>query len=88
MHTEFEVRLLEIDSKKMIKKLEKLNAKLIFDALQRRYVYDFKPKVDSKWIRLRTNGIKSTLTIKNVATSNIDGTQELEIEVDILIGVI
>ena len=82
MHTEYEVRVLEIDSKKMIKKLEKLNANLVFDSLQRRYVYDFKPKVESKWIRLRTNGEKTTLAIKNVATSEIDGTQELEIEVD------
>lgn len=82
MHTEYEVRVLEIDSKKIIDKLNKLHAKLIFDAVQRRYVYDLKPKVESKWVRLRTNGIKSTLAIKNVATSEIDGTQELEIEVD------
>ena len=82
MHTEYEVRVLEIDSKKIINKLNKLHAKLIFDALQRRYVYDFKPISDSKWIRLRTNGIKTTLAIKNVASSNIDCTQELEIEVD------
>ena len=82
MHTEYEIRVLEIDTKKMIKKLDELHAKKIFDSIQRRYVYDFKPKVDNKWIRLRTNGIKTTLTIKNVATSNIDGTQELEIVVD------
>ena len=44
--------------------------------------YDFIPRVDGKWIRLRTNGIKSTLTIKNLVSSEIDGTQELEIEVD------
>lgn len=82
MHTEYEVRILEIDPKEMVEKLEKLHATLIFDAMQKRYVYDFKPKVDSKWIRLRTNGEKTTLAIKNVATSKIDGTQELEIEVD------
>jgi adenylate cyclase class 2 len=82
MHTEYEVRILEIDSKRMIEKLESLHAKLLFDAVQRRYVYDFKPAEKNRWIRLRTNGEKSTLTIKNVATSNIDGTQELEIVVD------
>ena len=50
--------------------------------MQRRYVYDFIPKVDGKWIRLRTNGDKTTLTIKNIVSSEIDGTQELEIVVD------
>ena len=50
--------------------------------MQRRYVYDFIPKLDGKWIRLRTNGLKTTLTIKNIVSSSIDGTQELEIEVD------
>ncbi len=82
MHTEYEVRILEIDSKDIIKKLESLHAQFEFDSLQKRYVYDFKPKSPSKWIRLRTNGDVSTLTIKNLVSSKIDGTQELEIEVD------
>jgi len=82
MHTEYEVRILEIDVDKVIEKLESLNATKEWDCVQKRYVYDFIPKVDSKWIRLRTNGHKTTLTIKNVVTSEIDGTQELEVEVD------
>ena len=82
MHTEYEVRVLEIDIEKVKKKLEKVGATFEWDLLQRRFVYDFIPKVDGKWIRLRTNGEKSTLTIKNVVTSKIDGTQELEIQVD------
>ena len=82
MHTEYEVRILEIDVDSIKKKLEEVGAILEWDRVQKRYVYDFIPKVDSKWIRLRTNGIKSTLTIKNLVTSKIDGTRELEIEVD------
>ena len=82
MHTEYEVRILEINKEEIIKKLEELNAKFSWEALQQRYVYDFNPKEKGRWIRLRTNGKKSTLTIKNIATSKIDGTQELEIEVD------
>ena len=82
MHTEYEVRILEIDVEKVIQKLESLSATFEWDLLQRRYVYDFIPKVDGKWIRLRTNGKKTTLTIKNLVSSEIDGTQELEIEVD------
>ena len=82
MHTEYEVRVLEIDREELVKKLEELGAKAEWDRVQKRYVYDFIPKVDSKWIRLRTNGVKTTLTIKNLVSSRIDGTQELEIEVD------
>lgn len=82
MHTEFEVRFLEIDVDKIKKKLDELEAELQWDLLQKRYVYNFIPKVDGKWIRLRTNGDKTTLTIKNLVSSEIDGTQELEIEVD------
>lgn len=82
MHTEYEVRILEIDVEKVLEKLDHLNATKEWDYIQKRYVYDFIPKVDNKWIRLRTNGVKTTLTIKNVVSSEIDGTQELEIEVD------
>lgn len=82
MHTEYEVRILEIDVDSIKKKLDSVGATFEWDRVQRRYVYDFIPKVDSKWIRLRTNGIKSTLTIKDLVTSKIDGTRELEIEVD------
>ena len=81
MHTEYEVRILEINVDSIKKKLDEVGATFEWDRVQRRYVYDFIPKVDSKWIRLRTNGIKSTLTIKDLVTSKIDGTRELEIEV-------
>ena len=82
MHTEYEVRILEIDVDSIKKKLDEVGATFEWDRVQKRYVYDFIPKVDSKWIRLRTNGIKTTLTIKDLVTSKIDGTRELEIEVD------
>lgn len=82
MNTEYEVRVLEINHDEMIKKLETLNAEFKFQALQQRYVYDLKPKVDNKWIRLRTDGKKTTLTIKDLQAKTIDGTKELEIKVD------
>ena len=78
---EYEVRVLEIDKDKIQLKLKELNAVLIEDVFQKRYVYDFKPVIPTKWIRLRTNGSKTTLTIKNVESSNIDGTKEVEVEV-------
>lgn len=82
MKTEYELRVLEINHDELIKKLEKLGAKFVFSAMQQRYVYDFNPKVENKWIRLRTDGQTTTLTIKNLQNKKIDGTKELEIIVD------
>ena len=80
-HIEYELRVLEINKEEIQEKLKNLNAVLIEDVLQKRYVYDFKPAIPDKWIRLRTNGTKTTLTIKDIKSSNIDGTNETEIEV-------
>ncbi len=82
MNTEYEVRVLEINHDEMVKTLESLGAEFKFDSLQQRYVYDLKPKQDNKWIRLRTDGKKTTLTIKDLQSKSIDGTKELEIIVD------
>lgn len=81
MHIEYEVRVLEVNVDDIKKKLDKI-ATFEWNHLQRRYVYDFIPKEDNKWIRLRTNGEYTTLTIKNLVSSKIDGTKELEIIVD------
>ena len=81
MKTEFELRVLEVSHEELMKKLEILGAIKQFETLQRRYVYDIEPKVESKWMRLRTNGVKSTLTIKEVKEKTLEGTKELEIEV-------
>ena len=82
MNIEYEARILEIDKDKLIKRLNKLNAKFVGEFNQKRYVYNIIPKADGKWIRLRTNGKKTTLTYKSVEKNSIDGTKELEIEVD------
>lgn len=82
MKTEFELRVLEINHDELVSKLEQLGAEFKFSALQQRYVYDFNPKQENKWIRLRTDGTKTTLTIKDLQEKSIDGTKELEIEVN------
>lgn len=81
MHTEIEERVLEIDQQQMIKKLEKLGATKVGEWYQKRYVYDFIPKRENEWIRLRDNGEEVTLTYKNIENKGIDGTKELEINV-------
>lgn len=82
MHIEWEVRILNINKEEMIKRLESLGAEYKWEHVQKRYVYDFQPIVPTKWIRLRTNGRKTTLAIKNVASHTIDGMEELEVVVD------
>lgn len=81
MKNECELRFLNINEEEFIKKIEEAGAQFVGSWLQKRYVYDFKPKIDGKWIRLRTNGEVSTLTIKEIASGKIDGTKELEIVV-------
>ena len=81
MKTEFEARLLECDYKTIITRLKELNAIFVGDNLQLRYCYDFNPVRENSWIRLRTNGNKTTLTIKEINDSTVAGTKESEIEV-------
>ena len=77
---ESEIRILEIDKEKFIQEIEKLGAKKEGEYFYKRCVYDFHPVQNGKWIRLRTNGKETTLTIKEILDNKkIDGTRELEI---------
>ena len=79
MKTEIECRLLDVNVEKFIKKLKEHNAKFIGDWLQIRNCYDFTPVRENSWIRLRTTGEETTLTIKEISNKKIDGTKESEI---------
>ena len=81
MKTEYEIRVLEINKEEMIKRLEELGATKKGEYNQKRYVYDVKPVNENKWIRLRTNGDKTTLTLKEITANTVDGTKEIEFEV-------
>ena len=81
MKTEIECRFLEIDVEDFIAKLRQNGATFIGDWAQMRYCYDFKPVRQNSWIRLRTNGKETTLTIKEIGSDKIDGTKESEIVV-------
>ncbi len=81
MSVEYEARVLEINKEELENKLNSLGATKIADFNYKRKVYDFNPATNNKWIRLRTNGEKTTLTIKEIKSQEIDGTEESEIEV-------
>ncbi len=79
---ENELRILDIDIDEWTKMLENLGAIKVGYWVQKRKIYDFKPAIHNKWLRLRTNGYETTLTIKEICDNQkIDGTRELEIEV-------
>lgn len=79
---EYECTILDIDSQDFISKLISLGAKNKGEFFQRRYVYDFNPVNKNKWIRLRTNGTKTTICIKEIKNRElIGGTSEIEVEV-------
>lgn len=81
--TEFETKVLNINPKEIISKLRLLKAIEEEEILQKRYVFDIESE-DIEWIRLRTDGKKSTITYKHKYHDNITlgKTQEIEVEVD------
>ena len=82
MNIEIEERVLDVDVDAMIAKLESLGATKVGEWHQKRFVYDFNPIRENEWIRLRTNGEKVTLTYKNIEDVSLEGTKELEVEVE------
>ena len=82
MKIEYEVRFLEIDKDVILKRLQELGAEEKGNWLQIRKTYDFIPATPNGWLRLRTNGSKTTLTVKEINSDKIDGTKELEVKVD------
>lgn len=82
INIENELTILDIDKNEFVAKLKFLGAKMITDErLQKRYVYDFNPINRNKWIRLRTNGEKTTLTIKEIQENSKMNAREMEIVV-------
>lgn len=79
MPIEFEAKILEINVEEVYSKLNILGAIKMGENMQKRLVYDFNPKKDNSWIRLRSNGTKTTLAVKEIHNDQIDGTHELEI---------
>ena len=82
MNTECEIRILNINVEELVKKLEELDAEKIGEYDQKRYVYDVIPKEEGKFIRLRTNGLKTTLTYKDKKYTSMSSTKELELEIE------
>lgn len=85
MGKEFETQVLDIDEEKTIKKLKELGAVESEEIFQRRYVYNIENDPNNvtvgRWIRLREAAGKSKLTYKNRTSNDIDGTEEIEVDI-------
>ena len=49
MHTEYEVRVLDINKEKLVEQLEKLGAIKIGDFEYKRRVFNFNPPTNNRW---------------------------------------
>mgnify|MGYP006256597377 CR=1 FL=1 len=79
MQTEYECKILNIDVDKTKNLLKELGAEFIQEKNQRRYVY---PISENSWLRLRDEKNKVTLTVKEIISNDIEGTKELEVNVN------
>ncbi len=82
MKNEYEIAALDIDKKEILKKLEQLGATFDSENYQKRFTYNIDTEFKGRFIRLRTNGTKTTLAIKDKsAPKEIGSVKELEFEV-------
>lgn len=79
---EFETKVLDINIEEIVKKLRELGAKESPEVLLRRFVFDMESD-NAEWLRLRTNGTKTTLAYKHKIIGNIAIGKTIEIETDI-----
>ena len=81
-HTEYEGRVLDIDKEAVQRKLADCGAELIARKDYRRYVFNTIPAIKDRWVRLRTDGQRVKLTVKEITSATVDGVQEWETVVD------
>lgn len=85
MKNEFEARFLDVDPSKMREAL-KLNGfkRQSQRFLMQRQTFDFasKPAGIKKWARVRSEALKTTMTIKEIRGKGIDDVYEAEVAVD------
>ena len=80
---EIETKIADIDEKATRAALRRRRARFLGRFLQRRYVFDIKPRSngETEFLRLRTYGRKTTLTYKHRSGGGFRNTEELEVEI-------
>ena len=72
MKSEYEITVLDIDVMEIKKKLLEMGAVKEGDFFQKRNIYNFHEEYRGRFIRLRTNGTKTTLTIKDKSEKELE----------------
>jgi len=80
MDTEFEIKVLDIDLGKTQSLLRDLGFTEQSSLEFKRYIYPVKSN-NRSWLRLRTDGKKTTLSVKEYTSDKVDGVKELEVVV-------
>ena len=78
---EHEAKIINISPATIRRRLKKIGATKVGDYHFRRYVFDTIPASPDRWVRLRSDGKSTTLTVKEINSSTIDGTNEWEVTV-------
>lgn len=80
-NTEYEGKILNIDVSSIQQIIEAAGGQLCGEYFFRRYVFNTVPAKENTWLRLRTDGQKTTLAAKEIQHDGVDGTSEWEVEV-------
>jgi len=80
-NTEYEIKILDVPTDDALSKISKLGLIKHNEITFKRYIYEIDNQPGA-WIRLRSDGLKSTLAYKNFKKDSIDGMEEVEISVD------
>lgn len=75
---EHEGKILDIDVAALEARLEELSATKHEEQYFRRYVFDTIPLNENRWVRLRTDGTKATVAVKEISSDATTGTEEWE----------
>lgn len=81
MSIEIEGRIINIEPNEVRNKIIKLNPTFLGLSEFKRYTFDSIPKTTARWGRLRTDGKKTTLTVKEIINDSLTGTNEWEVTV-------
>jgi len=83
MHTEIEVKFLDIDVAELRQRLKQHGAQLVQpERTLRRRNFDFSQTRHDAWVRVRDEANKITITYKKTQDTTVHGTHEINLEVD------
>ena len=85
MQIEYEATFLDVEKDNIRQRLERVGAEQIYpEFMQKRIVFSMpkKPKLDDKWVRLRQEQDRITLSIKQVSGNKIEDQKESSFGVD------